>query len=165
MITSADDAPWYNPAQMMGARIMKLKWIMAALVLLAGLSISASAQESTIKDARVGEWAVYSTTDGNMQERHQVTARRRNVVTVKVESIINGRTISSKTENHNINNTAFLRNASGNERIQAGGRTYNCIAVKRGQRTLYYSNEVPVTGLVAIFKNGRAIKEIINFGN
>lgn len=144
---------------------MKIKMIIAALVLVAGFSITAAAQESTLKDARVGEWAVYSTTDGNMQERHQVTARRRNVVTVKVESIINGRTISSKTENYEIDDPGFFRNSSGNERINANGQNYRCIAVKRGQRTLYYSNDVPVTGLVAIYKNGKPIKEIINFGN
>ena len=145
--------------------MMKVKWIMATLVLVAVFAVAAPAQTNTLKDARVGEWAVYSTTDGNVQERHQVTARRRNVVTVKVESIINGRTISSRTENHDINNPGFLRNAGGNENIQAGGRSYDCTTVKRGQRTLYYSNQVPVTGLVAIYKNGRAIKEIINFGN
>lgn len=160
---------------MMGAKKMKIKIMLTALVLLAGLSISAQAQESTpqentlqkdtLKDARVGEWAVYSTTDGNMQERHQVTARRRNMVTVKVESIINGRTISSKTENYDIDDPDFFRNADGTESIKIGKKTYLCIVVKRGKRTLYYSNDVPVTGLVAIYRDGRPIKEIINFGN
>jgi hypothetical protein len=135
--------------------------VLLTIIFLQGIAV---AQESTLRDARVGEWAVYATSDGAMQERHQVIARRKEVVVVKVESIINGRTISSKVENYNVDSPGFLRRSAGEEQITAAGQTYNCVRVIRGQRTLYYNNRIPVTGLVAIYKGDQMVKEIVNFG-
>lgn len=136
--------------------------IFLLLIVTAGFAV---AQQNTLRDARVGEFAIYSTSNGAMQERHTVISRRQNVVVVKVESIINGRTISHKVENYNVANPPFLRGASGQQRINAAGKSYTCSSVTRGRRTLYYSNQVPVTGLVAVHVDGRPVKEIVNFGN
>ncbi len=45
-----------------------------------------------------------------------------------------------------------------------GQRTFDCIVVQRGERTLFYSNEIPVTGLVLVRSSGQTIKEVIDFG-
>lgn len=141
-----------------------MKKIILMLTILMLLPVFSLAQESTIKDARVGEWAVYQTGNGSMQERHSVIARKQDVVVVKIENIVNGRTISSKTENYNVNAPQFLEGASGNEQVQAGGNSYNAIVVNNGARTYYYSNDVPVTGLVVVKNGNNVVKELVNFG-
>lgn len=142
---------------------------MAALIAILALSAATPsiAQESTstLVDARVGEWALYQTANGNMQERHSVIARRRDVIVVKVDSIINGKVISSKTENHRITDPAFLRNSEGSTVVTAGGKEYESVVVKRGKRTRYYSNLVPVLGLVRIERDDVMILEVIDHGN
>ena len=141
------------------------KLLFAVFIIALFFPLESKAQVNTLKDARVGEWALYSTSNGKMQERHSVIARRREVVVVKIESIINGRTISSKIQNLQVDNPAFLKNASGQTTIKVGNRSYNCFAVGKGKRSFFYSNSVPVMGLVAVRKNGQRLKEIINFGN
>lgn len=136
--------------------------ILIALGILLLMPAVGMAQENTLQDARVGEWAVYATGD-RMQERHSVTARRRSVVIVKVDKIINGRVISSNTEEWDVDDPKNFQGATGGHQISAGGRTYTCFAVQRGQRTFYYSNEVPVTGLVAIHRGSEVIKEVVNY--
>ena len=137
--------------------------IATALFLAAAFS-AAQAQENTLLDARVGEWAAYTTSSGSMQERHTVVARRRQVVVVRVDEIIHGRVITSRTETHRINDPDFLRGAEGRQQVTAGGRTYNCTVVRRGDRTFFYSNQVPVTGLVLMRRAGSPVKEVVNFG-
>lgn len=141
------------------------KLIFAAFIIVLFFPLESGAQENTLKDARVGEWALYSTSNGKMQERHSVIARRREVVVIKIESIINGRTISSKIQNLQVDNPDFLEGASGQTTIKVGNTSYNCFAVGKGKRSFFYSNAVPVTGLVAVRKDGEKLKEIINFGN
>jgi hypothetical protein len=141
-----------------------MRAVVAIAVLLA-LAVPAMAQEeeNTLRDARVGEWALYSAS-GSMQERHSVVARRRDVVVVRVDSIINGKVISSNTVNYRVNAPQFLAGAEGQQQVTAGGKVYDCVVVRRGNRLMYYSNNVPVTGLVAISRGGTMIKEIIDFG-
>jgi hypothetical protein len=140
------------------------KVIPATVLVCAALAVLGTAQENTLSDARVGEWALYQTSGGNVQERHSVIARRRQVVVVRVDSIINGKVISSRTENFRLDTPSFLRGAEGREDVTAGGRTYNCLVVVRGDRKLYYTNQVPVTGLVLITKEGVMLQEVIDFG-
>jgi hypothetical protein len=149
-------------AAMRGKTMKRLLTAIALMFLLTPLA--ALAQETTLRDARVGEWAVYSTSKGKMQERHQVVSRRRDVVVVRIENIINGRTISQKTIDYQVNRPRFLRDANGEETVNAGGRSYTAIVVRKGNRVHYYSNDVPVTGLVAIHSDGEVIKELMNFG-
>ncbi len=138
---------------------------MAAAVLIALATPTLSlGQDSPLKDSRVGEWARYSTPGTSMQELHSVIARRRQVVVVKVDSIINGKVISSNTENFNINDPNFLRGAEGRPPVDAGGRTFDCVVVRRGNRTLFYSNRVPVTGLVMVVRDGQTAKMVVDFG-
>lgn len=137
------------------------RYIVLIMLLLPAL---AAAQQSTIADARVGEWAVYQAGNGQMQERHSVIARKQDVVVVKIENIVNGRTISSKTMNYNANAPSFLEGANGQEQVQAAGASYNAIKVVQGARTSYYSNDVPVLGLVTENNGGRVVKQLVNFG-
>ena len=137
--------------------------IASALFVVAAFS-TAQAQENTLLDVRVGEWATYSTSSGSMQERHTVVARRRHVVVVRVDEIIHGRVITSRTETHLINDPDFLRGAEGQQQVTVGGRTYNCAVVHRGNRTFFYSNQVPVTGLVLVRRNGNPVKQVVDFG-
>ena len=125
---------------------------------------AASAQPSTLQDARVGEWALYASSQGALQERHSVVAKRREVVVVRVDSIINGKVIKSETRSFPVDDPPFLQGAAGQESITVGGRTYDCMVVRRGNQTMYYSNSVPVTGLVAIRGGGPTAKEVIDFG-
>ncbi len=134
-----------------------------ALLVLLALPVVAQDMENTLRDARVGEWALYSAS-GSMQERHSVVARRREVVVVREDSIINGKVISSNTVNYRVNAPQFLAGAEDRQQISAGGRVYDCVVVRRGNRLFYYSNDVPVTGLVAVSRGGNMIKEIIDFG-
>jgi hypothetical protein len=136
--------------------------LIAATAAILLMPAAGMAQVNTLQDARVGEWAVYATGNGQ-QERHSVTARRRSVVIVKVDMIINGRVINSTTEDWDVDDSRNFEGATPGHQITAGGRTYNCFAVQRGQRTFYYSNEVPVTGLVAIHRGGQVIKQVVNF--
>lgn len=139
--------------------------ILAAVIALLAWAAPAAAQDSTLADARVGEWAKYATSRGNMEELHSVIARRQRVIVVKVDSIINGKVISSRTENFNINDPDFSRDSgSAMESVNAGGRRYNCFVVQKGRRTFYYSNEVPVTGLVLVLRDGERLQEIMEFG-
>jgi hypothetical protein len=140
------------------------RYILMMLIALLAVPVISQAQQSTIQDARVGEWAVYQTGNGNMQERHTVIARKQNVIVVKIDKIVNGRTISSNTENYNVDAPPFLNGASGRSNVQAGGNNYNAITVSRGPRTFYYSNQVPVTGLVLVKNGNNVVKEIVNFG-
>lgn len=140
------------------------KMILVALLLLVFAPLQSHAQNNTLLDARVGEWALYSTNNASMQERHSVIARRQRVVVVKIESIINGKVISSQVENMDISDPEFLRGAQGSENVTVAGGSYNCMVVKRGNRNLYYSNAIPVTGLVAVQRGGQRIKELIDFG-
>ena len=128
-----------------------------ALLVLLALPVVAQDMENTLRDARVGEWALYSAS-GSMQERHSVVARRREVVVVREDSIINN------TVNYRVNAPQFLAGAEDRQQISAGGRVYDCVVVRRGNRLFYYSNDVPVTGLVAVSRGGNMIKEIIDFG-
>ncbi|HUX06503.1 MAG TPA: hypothetical protein VMX35_04255 [Acidobacteriota bacterium] len=134
-----------------------------ALLLSLALPALAQEEENTLRDARVGEWALYSAS-GSMQERHSVVARRREVVVVRVDSIINGKVISSNTVNYRVNTPQFLAGAEGQQQVRAGGRLYDCVVVRRGNRLFYYSNDVPVTGLVAVSRGGNSIQEIIDYG-
>lgn len=139
--------------------------VLLAAMVLAVFAAFSGAQVNTLSDARVGEWALYSASGGAVQERHSVIARRRQVVVVRVDSIINGKVISSRTENFRINAPAFLRGASEDRvEVTAGGRSYNCISVTRGDRVFYYTNQVSVTGLVLIRRGGAGLKEIIDYG-
>jgi hypothetical protein len=142
-----------------------MRKIYIAVLLVAFFAALAAAQASTLSDARVGEWVVYQAGNGQMQERHQVIIRKQNSVSVKIDSIVRGKTIRSNTENYNINQPAFLAGASGQQSITAGGKQYNCTVVTKGDRTFYYSNQVPVTGLVAVERGGNRIKEIVSSGN
>jgi len=141
---------------------MKIRNI--ALLLLLMLPVFADAQTNTLTDARVGEWAVYQTGNGNILERHSVIARRQNIVVVKIETIVNGRTISSKTVNYNAAAPQFLQGAAGNEQVSASGANYDSVMVSAGNQTMYYSNDVPVTGLVLIRRGNQVVKELVNFG-
>lgn len=138
--------------------------IIICLILTMIVTTLSWAQDNPIRDSRVGEWATYSTANPAMQERHSVIARQRQVLVVRVDSIINGKVISSRTENFNIDDPSFMGGAEGRQQVTAGGRTFNCVAIQRGDRTLFYSNQVPVTGLVKIVRGNQTIKEIVDFG-
>jgi hypothetical protein len=136
------------------------------MCLLAALALPqlAAAQESTLRDAVVGEWALYAVSSGSLQERHSVVARRREVVVVRIDSIINGKVISSRTENYRVNAPQFLRGAEGTSVVNSGGNSYECVIVRRGQRVFYYSNGVPVTGLVLVRRADNTVKELLDHG-
>ena len=140
------------------------KVLLLATATILVVSAIAVAQENTLSDARVGEWALYRTSSGSVQERHSVITRRRQVVVVRVDSIVNGKVISSRTENYRLNSPDFLRGAEGRRTVAVGGRNYDCVVVSKGKRTFFYSNQVPVTGLVLVRRDGDEVKGILDFG-
>jgi len=142
---------------------MRFALRIAGLLVLA-LPVLAAAQDSTLRDARVGEWVLYTAPSGSLQERHSVVARRQEVVVVRIDQIINGKVISSNTENYRVDAPPFLAGAEGQQQITVRGQTYDCIVVRRGNRTLYYSNSVPVTGLVAVRRGDNLVKEVVEYG-
>ena len=142
-----------------------MRKIVVCALLVVAFTISAAAQQNTLRDARVGEWVVYQAGYGQMQERHQVIIRKQNSVSIKIDSIVRGKTIRSNTENYVIDTPSFLQGATGTETITVAGKQYESTVVTNGDRLLYYSNQVPVTGLVAVVRNGNRIKEIVSSGN
>jgi len=141
------------------------KTIAVAVLLVLGAAAQSAAQQSTLHDARVGEWAIYVTAGGNMHERHSVVARRPMVVVVRIDQIINGKVINSRTENFNIEHPAFMSGQfAGEDVANVGGRTYSCFVILQGNRRLLFSHEVPVTGLVVEFRGGAPLREVVDFG-
>jgi len=114
---------------------MRFALRIAGLLVLA-LPVLAAAQDSTLRDARVGEWVLYTAPSGSLQERHSVVARRREVVVVRIDQIINGKVISSNTENYRVDAPPFLAGAEGQQQITVRGQTYDCIVVRRGASRL-----------------------------
>lgn len=142
-----------------------MKNILLFALLLTLFPVLGLAQGSTLSDARVGEWAVYRAGNGKIVERHSVVARQRDVVVIKVETIINGRTISSKTENHFIGGNEFKMTGAPSESVEVNGQNYNAYSAPMGgNKVRFYSNQVPVTGLLMIRNGNKVVKELVNFG-
>ena len=89
----------------------------------------------------------------------------RGVRPVRIDQIINGKVINSRTENFNIEHPAFMSGQfAGEDVANVGGRTYSCFVILQGNRRLLFSHEVPVTGLVVEFRGGAPLREVVDFG-
>jgi hypothetical protein len=152
------------------------KRFLAALPLLAGMVAFAMAQESDqpLAKAKVGDWAVYTTTSAGSKStmRQEVVAIKGKQVTVKFTSTVNGIDlpvseqtfdVSKKDDPNGVDkadNLKIKETGVGKETLKVSGKDYVCdwranhiIATANGQEyvsesKIWMSKDAPLFGMV-----------------
>lgn len=148
--------------------------------LLAVLAMAASGlaadQINPIKDAKVGEWALYEMT-GGMQQKQSVVARDDNSVTIKIDIIMTGKVVNSATTKINfdqitakpgVHGASGIKPTMGEESVEIKGKKVQCatMTMETQGRTMksYMSKDVPVYGLVMTTMDGKPMMKLIDYG-
>lgn len=128
-----------------------------------------------IKDAKVGEWALYQMM-GPMQQKQTVVAVDKDSVTIKIEMIMNGKvvsTVSNKMLFSQMGPKARPKDAPqlklGKATVQVKGRSLDCITstVQAQGKTIvtYISTQVPIYGVVKSTIGGQVMMQLVDWGN
>lgn len=119
------------------------KRFLAALLLLAGMVACAIAQESDhpLANAKLGDWAVYSTTSAQFKStrRQEVVAIKGKMVTVKFTSTVNGLDLPASEQTFDVSkkvdpnvgvdkahNLKIKETGVGKETLKVNGKDYVC---------------------------------------
>jgi hypothetical protein len=153
------------------------KRFLAALPLLAGMAACAIAQESDqpLANAKVGDWAVYTTTSAQFKStmREEVVAIKGKLVTVKFTSTVNGIDLPASEQTFDVSkkvdpnagvdkadNLKIKETGVGKETLKVNGKDYVCdwranhiIATANGQEIVseskvWISKDGPLFGMV-----------------
>jgi hypothetical protein len=132
-----------------------------------------------VHDAQVGEWAVYSRMGPNGQEiRMKLSVAEADETEVVLSQFIqlpDGREVEGpqmrrpRSEFLEPNNDQLTLKGYEKQTITAAGRSWDCDVMiaedpSGGEMRFFVSNEVPVSGLVKLERDGETVMELVEFG-
>lgn len=155
---------------------MKRAFFLFALVAMLAVPLAGLAADmpNTMKDAKVGEWALYQMM-GPMQQKQTVIAVDAKSVTIRIDIMMNGKTVNSTSNKMLFSAMGSMAAGSNRPDMKMGkatvtvkGQSLDCITAQVSQDgktfVTYISTEVPVYGMVKSTMNGKPIMELIDFG-
>lgn len=156
------------------------KIILSAVFLMSLIGFTLTAEEKMpnfLKDAKVGEWALYSmpTTPG-MQMKQTVIKVTPKRVTLKTEMIMSGKAMNTSQQIIPLTGKAPKipgAKAGAKPKISKGtvkvkDKELECIIMEveasTGSQKSKMSKDVPVTGMVSTENNGKVMMKLIDYG-
>jgi len=158
------------------------KFIVVSLILLVGSVIFAEELKlpNSLKDVKVGEWLLYELVvpGAKMQQKQTVVKVDKNKITIKYDTIMNGKVVSSTNQVIDRSQKGqTLQNQKNKAKISKGNATVkdkkiDCyiaetttnVGGKESVVVSYMSEDIPITGVVKVEMNGNPKLKLVDFG-
>lgn len=153
---------------------MRRTMTLGLLAILLALPLAApAAGDNPLKEAKPGQWVLYRTM-GGMQQKQTVVKVEPDAVTIRVEMIMNGRTMN--TAENRIPLSGGMAQAptnapdvkQGSSTVTVKGQNIECMTFEgkaQGQTfKTYISRDIPVYGMVRSEMGGQVIMELVDWG-
>jgi hypothetical protein len=148
--------------------------LLIAFVCSCSVIVNHPGQINPLRHAKVGDWVSYEILGGLIQKQ-TVTKISNGMVTIKIDVLSNGKIVKSDIEHRPVKlpANAYISawgTRTGPDTVVLDHRSFSCIVYKQEQIannviTRWYSDEIPVTGLVQMARNGQIIMKLASFGS
>ena len=127
-----------------------------------------------LKHAKVGDWVSYEVLGGLIQKK-TITEISDGLAIIQVDVFSDGKILKTDTEQRPLDSPVNFQGSAwgrrvGRETVTLNDQSFSCIVFKQevvanNVITRWYSEEIPITGLVQMARNDLIILKLADFGS
>lgn len=127
-----------------------------------------------LKHAKVGDWVSYEILGGLIQKQ-TITEISNGLAIIQMDVFSDGKILKTDTEQRPLKPPVYYQTSAwgrrvGRETVTLNDQSFSCVVFKQegvanNVITRWYSDQIPITGLVQMARNDQIILKLVDFGS